>query len=116
MGLFGSRNPDSMKIPVVHQLSTLYPGTVIAPSASDLVSSKSSVKSMSETVPRPSQRGHMPPKRLKVALSVLGLPAPRLTVIAPLAFTDGTLNENAFGGPTCGLPSRLKRMRSIAFA
>ncbi len=26
------------------------------------------------------------------------------------------MNENAFGGPTWGLPSRLKRMRSIALA
>ena len=39
---------------------------VIAPSASDLESSKSWVRSMSETVPRPSQRGHMPPVRVKV--------------------------------------------------
>ena len=37
-------------------------------------------------------------------------------VMAPLAFTDGTLNEYALGGPMCGCPSRLKRMRSIALA
>ena len=37
-------------------------------------------------------------------------------MIAPLAFTDGTLNEYALGGPMCGFPSRLKRMRSIALA
>ena len=36
--------------------------------------------------------------------------------MAPLARTDGTLNENALGGPTCGVPSRLKRMRSMALA
>ena len=41
---------------------------MIAPSASDLESSKSWVRSMSETVPRPSQRGHMPPVRVKVCL------------------------------------------------
>ena len=34
----------------------------------------------------------------------------------PLALTEGTLNEYAFGGPICGCPSRLKRMRSIALA
>ncbi len=44
---------------------------------------------MSETVPRPSQRGHMPPVRLNVALTAFW--APRSTVIAPLARTDGTL-------------------------
>src|SRR5919201_520663 len=87
---------------------------VIAPSASDLESSKSWVRSISETVPRPSQRGHMPPVRVKVALTVLA--APRSTVIAPLARTEGTLNENAFGGPMYGCPRRLKRMRSIALA
>ena len=37
-------------------------------------------------------------------------------MIAPLAVTEGTLNENALGGPMCGCPSRLNRMRSIAFA
>ena len=67
---------------------------------------------MSETVPRPSQRGHMPPVRLNVARTVLRVP--RSTVIAPLARTEGTLNENAPGEPMCGLPSRLKRIRSIA--
>lgn len=46
----------------------------------------------------------MPPRRLKVAFSALVLP-PRSTVIAPLAFTDGTLNENALGEPMCGSPS-----------
>ena len=38
------------------------------------------------------------------------------TVIAPLAVRVGTLNEKAVGGPMCGFPSRLKRMRSIALA
>ena len=64
----------------------------------------------------PSQRGHMPPSRVKVAFSVFVLPAPRSMVIAPLAFTEGTLNEYALGEPMCGCPSRLKRMRSIALA
>ena len=40
----------------------------------------------------------------------------RSTVSAPLARTEGTLKENALGGPTCGRPSRLNRIRSIAFA
>ncbi len=66
------------------------------------------------TEPRPSQRGHMPPSRLNVAFLVWVLPAPRSTVIAPLARTEGTLKANAPGGPMCGFPSRLKRMRSIA--
>src|ERR1017187_489578 len=87
---------------------------VIPPSASDLESSKSWVRSISETVPRPSQRGHMPPVRVKVCLTVL--PAPRSIVIAPLARTEGTLKENALCEPWCGCPSRLKRMRSIALA
>ena len=56
---------------------------VIAPSASDLESSKSWVRSMSETVPRPSQRGHMPPVRLKLRRSFTVFP-PRSTVTAPL--------------------------------
>src|SRR6266700_1657180 len=38
---------------------------VIAPSASDLESSKSWVRSMSVTLPMPSQRGHMQPLRLR---------------------------------------------------
>src|SRR3954471_15614979 len=69
--------------------------------------------SKSVTAPMPSQRGHMPPSRLKVAFLVCVL-APRSTVIPPLARTDATLKANALGGPICGCPSRLKRMRSIA--
>src|SRR5215213_6512752 len=99
-----------------YQPSMLYPGIVSAPSSSDRLSSYSAERSKSVTEPMPSQRGHMPPSRVKVAFSVLVLPAPRSTVIAPLAFTDGTLNENALGEPMCGCPSRLKRMRSIALA
>ena len=37
-------------------------------------------------------------------------------LITPLAFRVGTLKENAVGGPTCGEPSLLKRIRSIALA
>jgi hypothetical protein len=37
-------------------------------------------------------------------------------VIEPVACTDGTLNEKALGGPMCGCPSRLNRMRSMALA
>ena len=87
-----------------------------APSLSDKLSSYSADRSKSVTEPMPSQRGHMPPRRVKVAFSVFVLPAPRSMVIAPLAFTEGTLNEYALGEPMCGFPSRLKRMRSIALA
>ncbi len=34
----------------------------------------------------------------------------------PLAVDVGMLNENAVGGPTYGSPTRLNRLRSIAFA
>ena len=88
---------------------------VIAPSLIDLLSSYSADRSKSVTEPRPSQRGHMPPRRLKVAFLVWVLP-PRSTVIPPLARTEGTLKANALGEPMCGCPSRLKRMRSIALA
>src|SRR5215204_150748 len=88
---------------------------VIAPSLIDLLSSYSADRSKSVTEPMPSQRGHMPPRRLKVAFLVWVL-APRSTVIAPLARTEATLNANALGGPIWGFPSRLKRMRSIALA
>ena len=64
----------------------------------------------------PSQRGHMPPRRLKVVFSVFVLPSPRSTVIEPLARTEATLKANAWGEPMCGLPRRLNRMRSIALA
>ncbi len=37
-------------------------------------------------------------------------------VIDPAPLTVAVLKENAFGEPTYGLPSRLKRMRSIALA
>ena len=36
--------------------------------------------------------------------------------MTPLALRVGTLNEKAVGGPTCGFPSRLNRIRSIALA
>ena len=35
---------------------------------------------------------------------------------APAPLIVAVLNENAWGEPMCGLPSRLKRMRSIALA
>jgi hypothetical protein len=57
----------------------------------------------------------MPPVRLKLALLVIVL-SPRSTVIPPLPCAEATLNEYAPGEPMCGLPSRLKRMRSIASA
>ena len=37
-------------------------------------------------------------------------------LITPLALRVGTLNENAVGGPICGSPIRLNRMRSMALA
>ena len=113
IGLSGSKKPQPRKMRP-YQPSTLYPGIVSAPSLIDFCSSYSWVRSKSVTEPRPSQRGHMPPVRLNVAFTVLRFP--RSTVIAPLALTDGTLNENALGEPMCGCPSRLKRIRSIAFA
>ena len=87
---------------------------MIAPSAIDFVSSYSSVRSTSLTLPVPSQRGHMPPVIENVRLTAL--PAPRSTVAAPVPWTEGTLKENAWGEPMWGCPSRLKRMRSIALA
>ncbi len=57
----------------------------------------------------------MPPVRVNVVRTAFAS-LPRATVIAPLARTDGTLNENAPGGPMWGCPSRLNRIRSIAFA
>ena len=57
----------------------------------------------------------MPPRREKLACSVVVL-LPRSTVMAPAPVTDGTLKEYALGGPMCGCPSRLKRMRSMALA
>ena len=70
---------------------------------------------MSETLPRPSQRGHMPPVMLKLRRSLTGRP-PRSTVTAPAPLIEGTLKEKALGEPMCGVPSRLNRMRSIALA
>ena len=60
---------------------------------SDLASSYSADRSKSLTDPIPSQRGHMPPSRVNVTFSVLVLPAPRSTVIPPLARTEGMLKE-----------------------
>src|SRR6187401_2285201 len=88
---------------------------VSAPSLSDWLASYSAVTSKSVTEPMPSQRGHMPPRRLNVAFSVFVLPQ-RSIVTAPVALTDGTLNEYALGEPMCGCANRLKRIRSIALA
>ena len=35
---------------------------------------------------------------------------------APAPLIEATLNEKAWGEPTCGCPRRLNRMRSIALA
>ncbi len=88
---------------------------VSAPSLSDLLSSYRADRSKSETDPRPSQRGHMPPVMLKLRRSFTVFP-PRSNVTAPAPLSEATLNENAWGEPMCGSPSRLKRMRSIALA
>ena len=66
------------------------------------------------TEPRPSQRGHMPPVRLKVAFTVcLGAAFDRDRA----ARSDrGDVEGERLGEPMCGFPSRLKRMRSIALA
>ena len=98
-----------------YQPSMLYPGIVSAPSLSDLVSSYSCVRSKSVTEPRPSQRGHMPPVMLKLRFSRTLVP-PFSMVTAPAPEMEATLKENAWGEPMCGLPRRLKRMRSIVLA
>ena len=95
-----------------YQPSMLYPGIVSAPSSSDLVSSYSCVRSKSDTEPRPSQRGHIPPTTLNVFFSAFWLPF----FNEPTPVTDGTLKAKALGEPTCGWPSRLKRIRSMALA
>ena len=63
----------------------------------------------------PSQRGHMPPVRVNERFSRVFRP-PFSKVTAPAPLIVAVLNENAWGEPMCGLPSRLKRMRSIALA
>ncbi|GAP60371.1 hypothetical protein AHiyo1_38790 [Arthrobacter sp. Hiyo1] len=88
---------------------------VSAPPLSDLPASYSAVRSKSVTEPRPSQRGHMPPVMLKLRRSFVVVP-PRSTVTAPAPEIEATLNENAWGDPMCGWPSRLKSMRSMVFA
>ena len=40
----------------------------------------------------------------------------RSRVTAPAPLIEATLKEKAWGEPTCGFPSRLNRMRSIALA
>src|SRR3954463_4289104 len=87
----------------------------MAPSLIDFSSSYNSARLMSLTEPRPSQRGHMPPRMLKLRRSLVFWPA-FSKVTAPAPLTEGTLNEYAWGEPMCGSPSRLKRMRSIALA
>jgi hypothetical protein len=52
---------------------------------------------------------------LKVRLSFTVRP-PRSKVTAPPPLIEATLNENAWGEPMWGFPSRLKRMRSMALA
>ena len=54
------------------------------------------------TEPRPSQRGHMPPVRVKVAFTVLR--SPRSTVIAPLARTEGDVEGERAGRADVRLP------------
>ena len=63
----------------------------------------------------PSQRGHIPPRMLKLRRSFWLWPA-RSMVTAPAPLIEATLNENAWGEPMCGFPSRLNRIRSIALA
>ena len=89
---------------------------VSAPSLSDLLSSYSAVRSKSLTAPMPSQRGHMPPRYTTLRTTFLSTRPALSVLMTPLAVRVGTLNEYAVGGPMCGSPSRLKRMRSIALA
>src|SRR6476620_5757259 len=113
MGLSGSKYPQPRKMRP-YQPSMLYPGIVSAPSLSDLLSSYSAERSKSVTDPMPSQHGHMPPTRENVRFSLVVLP-PFSNVTAPAPLIVAVLNENAWGEPMCGVPSRLKRMRSTAF-
>ena len=55
----------------------------------------------------------MPPVMLNSRRSLTSRP-PFSRVTAPAPLIEATLNENACGPPTCGSPSRLNRMRSIA--
>ena len=68
-----------------------------------------------ETEPRPSQRGHMPPMRLKLALLVMVL-SPRSTVIPPRPVRGRDVEGVRAGRADVRLASRLNRMRSIASA
>ena len=64
----------------------------------------------------PSQRGHIPPWYTAARTTVFSSRPPFSVFITPLAVRVGTLNANAVGGPMCGLPTRLNRIRSIALA
>src|SRR5215470_12454647 len=76
---------------------------VIAPSASDFESSKSWVRSISETMPRPSQRGHMPPVMLKLRRSLTVFP-PRSNATAPAPLMEATLKGKRLGRADVRLP------------
>ena len=53
---------------------------------------------------------------MRVKLFMVLVVLPRSKVTEPLPRIEAMLNENAFGEPMWGLPSRLKRMRSIVLA
>src|SRR3954469_24734867 len=93
IGLLMAKNPEPAKIRP-YQPSTLYPGMVSAPPASDLLSSYRAARSTSVTEPRPSQRGHIPPVMRKSRRSLTVRPA-RSRVTAPAALIEATLKENA---------------------
>src|SRR5262245_5512740 len=80
-----------------------------------LVTSYIADRSKSVTDPMPSHREHMPPARVNTRFSVF-LRAPFSIEIEPAPRTDGVLKENALGGPTYGLPSRMKTIRNNALA
>ena len=62
----------------------------------------------------PSHLGHMPPVTEKVVL--VAFRCPFSTVMAPDAFTEGTLNEYALGPPIEGSATLLNSVRNRAFA
>ncbi len=68
-----------------------------------------------ETRPSPSHSGHMPPLMVSTTSSRVP-PEPRSSTISPLTVPAGMLKLNAVAGPMCGCPSRLKMIRSIAWA
>ena len=78
--------------------SSLVFGTIAAESQRLINETYSADRSMSETAPRPSHRGHMPPVMVKLRRSFTVFP-PRSSVTAPAPLIEAMLKENAVGPP-----------------